>query len=55
METIEIKVTWSGLLPMMLEVIENGTGDKQDIREEFAKMARGADALVALRKETKNG
>lgn len=43
---IDITPTWSGLLPIMLEVMQNPKADpkvKRELAEEFKKMAKLAD------------
>lgn len=52
-ETIDITPTWSGLLPGLLDVIRNESAPVESIRtveRELTKMARLADAYVAVRK-----
>lgn len=50
---IDITPTWSSLLPIMLEVLQNPKADpqvKRELAEELKKMAKLADTLVALTK-----
>jgi hypothetical protein len=54
---IDMTPTWAGLLPSMLEVLENPTASHESktiMREELARMAQGADAFNTLQKERKN-
>ena len=54
METIDLTPTWSGILPGLLAVIENGTGEgRQMARVELARMAQAADKYNELAKATK--
>lgn len=54
METIDLTPTWSGILPGLLAVIENGTGEGRRLaREELARMAQAADKYNELAKATK--
>lgn len=50
---VDLTPSWSGILPLLLELYSNG-GDSGDMAyEEMQKMARVADAHVALNKENK--
>lgn len=50
--TIDLTPTWSGILPGLLEVIENGDSfaARDTARAELRRMARLADAYVAEHK-----
>lgn len=49
--TIDLTPTWSGILPALLAVIENGTPEGQKIaREELQRMATLADMYVVQNK-----
>lgn len=51
-KTINIRPTWSGILPMMLAVISNPKASKESrkvIIEELERMATYADNWVALK------
>jgi len=50
-ETIDLTPTWSGILPALLALLENGTETgKLTARQELANMARAADRAVELAK-----
>ena len=52
MQTIDATPTWEALLPVMLNVIENGSFEsKRDVLAELKRMARAADLAVAAQKE----
>ena len=43
-ETISIEMTWTGVLPLLLVLLEDGNAEgKTTAREELSKMARAAD------------
>ena len=45
--TVDITPTWSGLLPYMMAVLEDGTHEgKEIVKENFKKMATAADLAV---------
>jgi hypothetical protein len=48
---IDITPTWEGLLPALLAIFESG--EKQYAWTELERMARAADAAVAMNKATK--
>lgn len=53
METIDATPTWEGILPLLLELLLNGTLEAQDnARNELLRMARIADCYIALKKES---
>lgn len=46
--TVDVTPTWRGVLPMLLLVVENGTGEGRRVAiEELERMADTADAHVA--------
>jgi hypothetical protein len=48
METIELTVTWQGLLPIILAVLQNGDFEGRKMaREELTRMAQLADLYMA--------
>jgi hypothetical protein len=49
--SVAITLTWSGTLPMLIAVLEDGSEEgKQIAREELARMAELADRYVSLSK-----
>ena len=47
-ETIDITPTWSGILPVLLLLLESGSAKgRADARDELARMAKLADIAVA--------
>jgi hypothetical protein len=55
METIDVTPTWSGILPALLLVLENGDpAGKKVAREELQNMARIADLFVTAQKNAAN-
>lgn len=54
METIDITPTWSGILPVLLLTLAQGTDKGKKIAtEELQRMARLADNYVALKEGEK--
>jgi hypothetical protein len=52
METVELRMTWTGVLPMLLTVLECGDEKgRQFALEELARMARAADITLAKEEE----
>lgn len=48
-ETIDVQMTWTGVLPLLITALEDGTPTgKQMARDELAKMAAAADRAVEL-------
>ena len=48
MKTIDITPTWEGILPVMLEVLNNPKANlqsKKEVRSELMRLARIADSL----------
>ena len=57
METINITPKWSGIVPVMLEVLKNSNADpdsKRLIEEEIMRMAKIADGVTNLNTHEKN-
>ncbi|GIK74470.1 MAG: hypothetical protein BroJett021_34580 [Chloroflexota bacterium] len=49
-DTIDLKLTWRGALPMLLAVLSDGTPEgRKKAAEELHKMAAAADAAAELR------
>ena len=48
-----ITPTWSGLLPVMIAILQDSDNDKakSEIKQEFKRMAHAADMTVARDKE----
>lgn len=54
-ETIDVTPTWSGILGMLITLIENGSPEgRATAIDEMRKMARLADLYVTSQKEKKN-
>jgi hypothetical protein len=53
MQTIDMTPTWSGLLPVMVHILQHSESEssKRDIADELTKMARAADRWNAYCKE----
>ena len=52
-ETVDVTPTWESLITLYLDLYENTAPEKkQGIAEEFKRMARLADAYIALKKES---
>lgn len=52
---IDVTPTWEGILPLILEILRNGTDEAQDnAREELQRMARVADQYIALKKDSQS-
>ncbi len=49
--TIDATPTWSGILPALLVLIENGSPGASIARDELKRMAQLADLYVASQKE----
>lgn len=52
METIELPVTWQGIVPILLAVLQNGDAEGQQMaREEIVRMAQLADLYAAQKQQ----
>lgn len=51
MRTENLTPTWSGLLPVLLVLIEDGSDAKAEARRELQRMAQAADRYYAIMKK----
>lgn len=52
METIELDVTWQGVLPIILLLLEKGDAEgRKTAREELTRMAELADLCMKIAKK----
>jgi hypothetical protein len=51
-EPIDVKITWKGVMPLILIALENGTGEGQDMaRQELVRLATVADEGEKIRQK----
>ena len=54
-EAVDITPTWSGMLPVLLLLLESGSAKgRADARDELSRMAKLADRQVAIEKRARN-
>lgn len=55
LKTIDCTPTWEGILPIILNVLEDGSEKvKDDMKKELKRMAQIADKYVELQKQNKS-